>query len=206
MVLISASFVLASFGARAQGPDPHLASDPSRNLYQSAFVHGYIHGYENGFHVGDMDWQLGHESQVATAQKVHGVDNGYQPTFGDKHVFMQGFQQGLHIGYEDAYRDDVFRGIAQVRRAAEGVTAEDAGKRDFDKAVAAGYMAGLQEGKRHPLTSTDSKSPGKTCVAERRPAVYCDAYGRGFSLGYADGSLVQTGRGAQTAQASHTVY
>jgi hypothetical protein len=164
-------------------------------------VHGYIHGYEAGFHRGDLDLQLGHQALTAP-HKFHAGDGGYRSNFGDKHVFLQGFQQGLLTGYGDAYHGVVFRGVADVRRAAEGVSADIAGKKDFDRAIWAGYQAGWQEGKRNPLTSIDPHASAKTCLAARHNAAYCDPYGRGFGLGYADGSVVQMGsREAETASA-----
>jgi hypothetical protein len=185
----------------AQVSDLHLANDPARDLYRnSAFVHGYIHGYESGFARGDLDLHLGHDSRVGL-QKVHAGEIGYRSDFGDQHVFLRGFRQGLTAGYGDAFRGDAFRAVAQVRRMAGGMVGEAATRKDFDQGVSAGYEAGRQEGLKQPLTSVDPQGPAKSCLEAHRAPAYCDAFGRGFGLGYADGSVEQMATEVQTAQA-----
>jgi hypothetical protein len=186
--------------ATAQAPCSHLA-DPARDLYRgSAFAHGYIHGYESGFHLGDLDLQLGHSALVLLTPKTRLSDTGYQPSFGDKKAFKHGFEQGQRTGYGDAYRGDSFRGVAEVRRAAQGMSAEAAQREEFDQAVSHGYEAGWQAGLRRPLTSLDPREAAKACQGSSFTGGLCDAYARGFGLGYADAALFHEDKAVRIAK------
>jgi hypothetical protein len=89
-----------------------------------------------------------------------------------------------------------------VRRLAETIAPDVAARKDFDEAILAGYQAGWQEGRKRPLTSAELRGSERACLAAHSAPPYCDAYGRGFGLGYADGSLSPPlGKEAQTAQA-----
>jgi hypothetical protein len=188
--------------AGAQSLDPHLGDDPAHDLYQhSPFLHGYIHGYEAGFHLGDVDVHMGHKAQSITRQKTYRDPRDYHSSFGDRGAFQRGYRQGLLVGYGDAFRDASFRAVTQIRRAAEGITADTWGYEEFDRAVSSGYEEGWKRGLRPPLTNVNFRELVESCLATRRLPTYCDAYRRGFGLGYADASIPQDGGGTQTARA-----
>ena len=204
-LLLSATFVLS------QSADRHLTSDPSHAMYQrSAYAHGYIHGYEDGFHDADMDIHMGRGERPPKEHKDYReAKDGYHPSFGDKHYFSDGYQRGFDQGYSDSFRGVQFRALNTMRKASEGVAKSDDGgikEQDFDKAFSRGYDAGSARGSSQYLRSADFGDAANLCqslIPSREAAQqgeYCDAFIRGFALGFSDGQAGQLERSTQTAQ------
>jgi hypothetical protein len=185
----------------AQGSDPHTDSDPAHSLYRrSSFVHGYIHGYEDGFHTGDLEVHMGHPSQPVEHYKLYQKSPGYHSRFGDRSSFHRGYQQGFRAAYDDAINGEVFRAVSEIRRAAQGLEAEATADRQFDQALSAGYEAGRNQALQQPRSSLDYQYSADPCLSQRGNHFYCDAYARGFTLGYSDGAVFQHAQETQTAR------
>jgi hypothetical protein len=189
--------------ALAQDSDRHLAEYPADWLCnQSAYMHGYIHGYENGFRVGDLDIHLGHTPRAVSEIREFHHASGYRSGFGDQSYFHLGYQQGFRAAYEDALRGIPFRGISQLQQASKGQTLA-ARRKDFDRAISAGYDAGYTAALREAPPVTNARYDGR-CQSSHKGAAYCDAYGRGFLVGYSDGSVNQHSHLTETAQAGNS--
>ena len=168
----------------AAGPEADL-------IRQSPFAHGYLHGYEAGFHAGDADFHL---ARVRTLRELESNRLwGYQPAFGSRESFRDGFREGLVAGYQDSIAGRDFRGF-QVLSAVTG----SAHPQDFDRGFADGYKAGHTRGA-GDLDADSDFDPGKgTCPAKpagdgRLPessAAYCAGYLHAHRLGYTDGYLI----------------
>jgi hypothetical protein len=185
----------------AQSSDPHTDTDPAQSLYQrSSFVHGYIHGYEDGFHTGDLEVHMGHPSQPVDHYKLYQKSPGYQSRFGDRNSFHRGYQQGFRVAYDDAVNGEIFRAVSEIRRAARGLEAASSADRQFDQALSAGYEAGRSEALQQPDAPRDFRNSADHCLAQRGNHFYCDAYARGFALGYSDGAVFQHAQETQTAR------
>ncbi len=195
-----------------QSPDRHLTSDSARPLYEkSAYAHGYIHGYEEGFHAADMDIHMGRGERPLTVLKEYrNSDGGYHQEFGDKGFFRLGYKQGFREGYSDSISGGQFRAIGETGKASEGLTdspgARPAG-RDFDKSFARGYDAGRERGTNSSNQSPDFEYAANNCQVQNpsrhgKRSQDCDAFVRGFTLGFSDGVASRVQRRTQTAQKS----
>ncbi len=195
--------------ALAQSTDRHLTSDQAHDLYMhSAYAHGYIHGYESGFHNADMDIHMGRGQRPLKAVKdSQGPKDGYQTEFGDKEYFKEGYKQGFKAGYADSINSRSFRAIDQTSKIASGFGPADSALKgkDFDRAFVAGYESGLTSGANSNENSQFERA-GATCQSEAphrkgaRSDVYCDAFMRGFTLGFGDGRAGTLNRSTQTAK------
>lgn len=206
-----AFLVFAAVFANGQAVDRHLSSDPAHVLYtKSAYAHGYIHGYEDGFHNADLDIHMGRgERPLSVMKDFRESDGGYRADFGDKHYFRLGYKQGFREGYSDAIRGGQFRAIDQTEKAAAGISAVRPGdlrRQDFDQAFSAGYDAGRDSGMNssgyvpdieHTTNLCESRLPRSEAA---HPGEYCDAFLRGFTLGFDDGQASRVRRRTQTAK------
>jgi len=190
---------LLTFTALAQEADRHTISDPAQVLYmRSSWAHGYIHGYEQGFHTGDLEVQMGHEARPLDQFKVYREISGYLGE-DDHGAFRRGYREGFRVAYHDALSGGVFCAIAQIRRAAEGLEKQARlAKREFDQALAEGYESGWVRGvQRERLVSGVQRA---VCLAHQWSPSYCDAFSRGFELGYDAGARGPDAHAMQTAQ------
>jgi hypothetical protein len=197
-----AGWLLLPWMAVGQNADPHISSDPAHVLYaRSAFAHGYIHGYEQGFHLGNLEVQMGHGARPLEQYKAYRNVPGYRSEDGDHNSFRRGYREGFRAAYDDAVSGGVFRAIGQVRQAAEGLAEEaKAANREFDRALADGYETGWTHGVQHERLSSGFQYAAENCLAGHNSASYCDAFSRGFGLGYENGSVLQDTHATQTAQ------
>ncbi len=201
--------VLAPICGSGQAVDRHLSSDPAHVLYQkSTYAHGYIHGYEDGFHNADIDIHMGRgERPLSVMKDFRDSDGGYRNEFGDKQYFRLGYKQGFREGYSDAIRGGQFRAIDQTRKAAAGIgAAGDLKRKEFDRAFSDGYDAGRESGTNSSWDVPDFEQTANRCES-RLPrsetghsGEYCDAFMRGFNLGFDDGQASRIGRRTQTAK------
>ncbi len=164
----------------------HLSQKDLGSLYKrSTFVHGYIHGYEDGFHWGDLDLQMGrppHDPDLIPDYRQ--AKDGFERSFGPKQMWQHGFRNGFMSGYEDALHQRSFSAISRLRRVASGLVEANKQSPIFDTAFLDGYGSGRKQG----ANDADSSTPDPIvppCM--QPPGEYCDAFERGFYLGYADG-------------------
>ncbi len=188
--------VFVPFGvAFAQSvPDRHLQSPSGALYHKSAYAHGYMHGYEEGFHNGDLDIHMGRGQRVLSQIKAYRECSSYRNEFGDKQYFKLGYQQGFREGYDDAVGGRSFRAISEARRISEGVTASGSlRERDFDLAFSKGYDSGRDLGYRTDTDHIDEAYTNRVCASRlprseaKNEAAFCDAFSRGFLLGFFDG-------------------
>ncbi|MFB3813777.1 MAG: hypothetical protein ACE14L_06660 [Terriglobales bacterium] len=176
--------------ALARDPDRHLDTGPAREvLAQSAYLHGYIHGYEDGFREGDLDIHFGRQPRPLKDLKQFRKPP-HRKEYGDKRYFCDGYQQGFRAAYTDALQGSVFRGEAEVRRAAEGLNHPVLQYKEFDQAISSGYDAGHKQGRSGTAVSLSEKS-AEHCLAGGRTPGYCEVYARGFSIGFYDALVTQ---------------
>jgi len=156
-----------------------------------------MHGYEEGFHVADSDLQMYREFREAKSiEKFHKIV-GYRPDYGDRHKFDSGYHEGFRVGYVDGYAGRRFRAVEQIRRAAGDLLDHHEvnfrPSHTFDEAVMAGYLSGRTQGLQDGREATSYRSVAGSCtsVLDARHAgadpEYCDAFRRGYFIGYSDG-------------------
>jgi hypothetical protein len=157
-------------------------------LTRSAFAHGYLHGYEEGFHAADQDIHTGHTYMLVRAPERK-MRTAYKRQFGDRELYLAGFREGARAGYDDSISGRAFRAIGELRTASASLNPSPH-DHSFDRAFADGYFAGRSFGRSDAQPLTDFNFVGAICRASKRApngADYCDAYARGYRVGYGDG-------------------
>lgn len=203
--------LFAAISVAGQSFDRHLTSDSAQSLYRkSAYAHGYIHGYEDGFHDADIDIHMGRgERPLSVMKDYRDCNGGYRADFGDKQYFRLGYKQGFREGYSDAIRGGQFRAIDQTGKVAAGigeVPSADLKKKDFDHAFSAGYDAGRENGTNSFGGEPDFEHAANVCQSHLprsetgHEGDYCDAFMRGFTLGFDDGQASRIKHRTQTAK------
>jgi hypothetical protein len=177
-------------------------------FHRSTYAHGYMHGYEDGFHSADIDIHMGRgERQISQIKEYRECTAGYRAEFGEKQFFKLGYQQGFREGYSDSIRGLEFRAVQQVRKISEGMNATPPPaftEREFDRAFSSGYDAGRDAG----INTGAAKYADATNLCQskmpraeaQKQGEYCDAFSRGFSLGFSDGQTSQPARHMETAK------
>jgi len=184
---------------------PASLQDRAAALCQrSNFALGYLHGYEDGFHAADQDLQLGHVSAGLKARPdAHDLSPRSRMPIGDQGLYIAGYRQGAEVGYADGIGEREFRALTELRQAADGLDAATPAQR-FDRGFADGYAAGLTQGARNEYAVSDFSYVGAYCRDHLRtgatPDSYCDAYTRGYPVGFHDGRTQQSA--PQTARAT----
>lgn len=188
--------VLALTSALAIAQDRHLVAGATRGLCgSSAFAHGYLHGYERGFHDGDFDLQLAHERQDAKKMRDYrDAKHEYKKEFGDRDMFIKGYENGFSVGYTDAVDGLAFRAVRSLEVMAQDLPQVDPRAEPIlDQAITHGYLDGMNSGLRDGReVNADYRPDGSDCELALRfkepPAkFYCSAYSLGYRLGYSDG-------------------
>lgn len=167
--------------------DHHLSIGSTSNLYaRSTFAHGYIHGYEQGFHCGDLDLQLGRDphdpSSIPSFKKPFAA---YRLNQNSRALFKSGYQDGFLAGYSDAVHGLAFRAVDALRHVADGLAIATQSPLIFDEGFRDGYEAGRRQGANDGREVAVSNPINPPCLG--LPVDYCDAFRRGFELGYGDG-------------------
>jgi hypothetical protein len=192
----------------AESADHHQDDSQSHALYaRSAYAHGYLHGYEDGFHNADMDIHMGRGERAVNKIKDYNECHAYRSEFGDGKSFRLGYQQGFQQGYLDGIRGHEFRAIAELRKVAIGLSTTSAPgfkERDFDNAFSQGYYSGRRLGLTS-VSSEESEPVLQLCEnskprSSKHPAEFCDAFRRGFSLGFSDAAADRDLRATETAR------
>jgi hypothetical protein len=192
--------------------DWHLTS-PQYVLYQrSVYAHGYIHGYEQGFHNGDLDVHMGRGQRPLSELKDYRELAGYRKGFGDKGFFKRGYEQGFRQGYKDAVSGRAFRAIAEARSISESMPQTgNLPEHDFDVAFSHGYDAGRQAASRSDAHQVGIADKNGICAAglpqseAGNKAAFCDAFSRGFLLGFSDAHVRRPDEGTETARNTFAV-
>jgi hypothetical protein len=201
-VLLSALIVsVIAPCAFAQRADRHTLSDDAQSLYRrSAFAHGYIHGYEEGFHCGNLDWHMGRSRrEVVHDLHILKIDKkriAYREGYGDKKMFLKGYDQGYLDAYNDVFDGKPFRAVTEARAAAAGLSGAPP-SRNFDD----GFVAGINAVRDGQLASArDLSGATQSCIQNMQNASgeFCDAYARGVVFA---GDITPTGT-TQTAAAT----
>jgi hypothetical protein len=184
--VLFAAFVVSLLApvAVAQRADRHVLSDDAQSLYRhSAYAHGYIHGYEEGFHCANLDWHMGRTRRdVGKELRVHKIDRrniAYRPEYGDKKMFMKGYEQGYDEAYDDVFSGRSFRAVNEARAAAAGLTASHTPSRTFDD----GFVAGISAARESQAAELRDLAAGtQWCIQNVHTASgdYCDGYARGL--------------------------
>ena len=192
LLMLLATFTLSAF---AQS-DYHLTQDTNRQIYMnSAFAHGHRHGYEEGFHAGNEDYH--YRRQAGILQRVP-RSKGYQPAFGDKKPYCEGFETGFRAGYADSYSGRVFRAAQSLVPAEAALTPAPPRKgsaHEFDLGLAEGYRAGFANSAHIADEPGIAESAAWRCRQDARGNSYCNGYGTGYVMGRADSrsiALIQT--------------
>lgn len=193
----------------SQSADRHLTSGESQVLFKkSTYAHGYMHGYEDGFHNADLDIHMGRVERPVSQIEDFKSCSGYQKEFGDKRFYRDGYHQGFAEGYADAINRREFRAIAGARKAAVGLTAasDQTAERDFDEAFSRGYASGRKvdadrlRGRAEADYAVNLCQSNASHSKKTNPREYCDAFARGFSLGFFDSTAASENVGMQTAR------
>jgi hypothetical protein len=200
-VLLSAlMFSLIVPSVFAQRADRHTLSDDAQSLYRrSAFAHGYIHGYEEGFHCGNLDWHMGRSRrEVVHDLHILRIDKrriAYREEYGDKKMFLKGYDQGYLDAYNDVFDGKPFRAVTEARAAAAGLTGAPP-SRNFDD----GFVAGINAARDGQPAAHDLSGATQYCIQNIHNASgeFCDAYARGVIFA---GDITPTGA-TQTATAA----
>ena len=196
--------ITSTIAIAQQEGDPHLSEPGTAVLVsRSGFAHGYRHGYEAGYHLGNIDANMARPPKTKIVAPK-GISSGYQPIFGPKHSFEDGFHSGLKAGYSDGYAGRNFRAISEFRSLGASLSAQPqpgSENKYFDNGVRAGYTQGLDHSPTVPsaldldfrlVTCPESDSSGFPAAAQR---IYCDGYQRGYILGRADGAILPAEHG-----------
>ena len=174
----------------ATDPEAHMNDAAGSLCARSAFAHGYLHGYEEGFHNADLDIHMGRINNPI-------LENSHKPPHPDKDgsssdpaSFRAGYTEGYKSGYSDGISGRAFRAIVELRAAAADL--RPANGPGFDRGFASGYASGRQYTSENVAPINDFNYVLGYCLASANgdpgPG-YCDAYTRGFRLGYDDGAL-----------------
>lgn len=169
------------------GQERHLGDPLTRSLFtRSSFAHGYIHGYERGFHEGDLDLQLGRPpGDPMQTRDYKRTTEGYEREYGSKSMWRAGYKDGFLAGYSDAVHVLPFRAFLTLRHAAEGVESAKQVSQVFDKNFRDGYEAGRSQGAQDGRDEAKFDPIVPPCM--QLPGESCDAFERGFNVGYDDG-------------------
>lgn len=192
--------LLLTLGAVSAAQERHLDRPATGVLFaRSAFAHGYIHGYEEGFHSGDLDLQYGREVRdpASLAPYKHPCA-AYRESFGSKKLFKSGFEDGFRAGYSDAVSEESFHAVESLRNVADSINATPRDAAAFDDGFRDGYHMGRRQGTDDGRTLSVANPINPPCLG--LPEVYCDAFARGFQVGYTDGYNNQSNKNSPPAK------
>ena len=181
---IAVFFGLTSVVARdatAQNRDGDR-SDRGRAYDSSdARQHGYEHGYRDGADRGRQDRERG-RGRTMTANDYLQGSREYDPSFGDKRQFTQGYQDGFQAGYDDGYNfyDRPGR-YDQVYGRGEGGRTRSSRSRDdtFDDGYRQGVTAGQQD-----MRQNSRSDYRRSRAYQGGDQNFQDGFERGYQDGY----------------------
>ncbi len=162
-------------------------SDRDQYYSSDARQHGYEHGYRDGADRGRQDRERGLARTMNANDYLEG-SREYDPSFGDKREFMQGYQEGFQSGYDDGYnfydrpgRYDQIYGRRARRSGSDRYSYRSGGSADssFDDGYREGVMAGQQDSQQN--SRSDYR---RSRVYRNGDANYQDGFERGYEDGY----------------------
>src|SRR5581483_10985131 len=117
----------------------------------------------------------------------------YRPEYGNRTLYNGGYKEGFLAGYGDSVEGRDFRAVGLLRELATGVNPQAAASA-FDSGFSVGYQAGVNAALSSPRAVADFGFAATFCRTSLQSysgnkSEYCDAYGRGYHLGYSDGQL-----------------
>jgi hypothetical protein len=174
-----------------------------RQQYNSsdARQHGYEHGYRDGADRGRQDRERNAGRRLGANDYLAGARD-YDPSFGDRRQFMNGYQQGFQDGYDDGYNfydrsgryDQIYRrrdgGNAQSDNRNRDSRGNDSRSlpsaprsgRPSDSSFDNGYRDGISAGQQ------DQRQNTRSDYRRSRPYQSGDSnFQDGFERGYQDG-------------------
>jgi hypothetical protein len=182
----------ASGQSRNDGRDRYDSSD--------ARQHGYEHGYRDGADRGRQDRERGLQRNMTANDYLEG-SREYDPSFGDRRRFMQGYQEGYQAGYDDGYNfydrpgryDQIYAGRGGSSRAGDNRGADTrgfesrsssrSGRSSSDTEFDNGYRDGISAGQQDQRQNTRSDYR-RTRSYQGGNTNYQDGFERGYQDGY----------------------
>jgi hypothetical protein len=186
---------------------PLRAQDPYHGGALDAHQHGYEHGYKDGFSFGQNS-QVSNRDQDIVNQRLRAADKDYQPAFGSKEQYRQGYTDGFREGMEDSRggkrsrleelfrardpnfnpdrnRDDRIDGIYPQNHWPAAHVASDIGYRDgLSEGVRDRQDGRNSQPRKHDAWRTALHGYDKDSGPRGK---YIAAYRAAFELGYRDG-------------------
>jgi len=188
---IALAMLLAQPGVLALGAGGQSRNNDRSQSYSSdAQQHGYEHGYRDGGDRGRQDRERGLPRNTGANDYLAGARD-YDPSFGDRRQFMNGYQQGYKEGYDDGYNfydrpgryDQVYgqRRGSNDRSGGDRGSYRSGGSRDtsFDD----GYRQGISAGQQDQRQNTRSDYRRSRSYQGGDPN-YQDGFERGYQDGY----------------------
>ena len=170
------------------GTERHLRGTPTGLLYSnSGFAHGFLHGYERGFHAGDLDFQMGRTIRFPGKFKEYQQSaRDYNPDFGSKKLFDDGYKAGFSRGYTDAISGLEFRVFDDAQSSAAGLNEilPSTRRQHFDEGFAGGFRS--SQLKNAPVQAMSADYLQEYCrKTSSGPYAleYCSGFSRGYILG-----------------------
>src|SRR5215471_387005 len=160
--------------------------------------HGYEHGYRDGADRGRQDRERGARRQSANDYQSGARD--YDPSFGDRRQFMNGYQQGFQDGYDDGYNFYERPGrYGQIYGRRDGGSRQSdnrdyRGGRAWDNTFDNGYRDGIAAGQQDQRQNTRSdyrRSRGY----QNGDTNFQDGFERGYQDGYGRSRFQSDGGG-----------
>ena len=185
----------------AAGQDRYRSRDGQYGGSLDARQHGYEHAYRDGADRGRQDRERRNNYSLRDNDYISGA-RAYEPAFGDKREYMQGYREGYKAGYEDG-----FNGRAGQYGQLYGRPADRRGPGQddvyaarphsaTDMAFDAGYREGIAIGQEDQARDLRSNFRGNATY-QRGDLGYRQSYGDrdgyrfqfrdGFERGYEDG-------------------
>lgn len=185
MLVFGVSGALATAQDRAR--NDRGRNDHDQSYSSDARQHGYEHGYRDGADRGRQDRERGLARTLNANDYLVG-SREYDPSFGDKNQFMQGYQDGFQAGYDDGYNfyerpgkyDEVY-GRSPRRSGSDRFGDRSGGSRDasFDNGYREGVTAGQQDSRQN--TRSDYR---RSRSYQSGDPNFQDGFERGYQDGY----------------------
>ena len=186
--LTSVLAVDASGQTRSRDRDQSYSSD--------ARQHGYEHGYRDGADRGRQDRERGVARANMSANDYRAGAREYDPSFGDRRQFIQGYQEGLQAGYDDGYnfydRPGRYDQVYGRRGGDNNVRSRQSRSSDatFDDGYREGVVAGQQDVRQN--TRSDYRRSRSYQGGDQN---YQDGFERGYQDGYGRSRFADDGGG-----------
>ena len=178
--------------------------DRGRSDSSDARQHGYEHGYRDGADRGRQDRERGVGRHMGANDYLAGARD-YDPSFGDRRQFVNGYQQGYQNGYDDGYNfyersgryDQIYRPRDSGNRQYDSRPSSSdprSGGRASDDAFDGGYSEGVAAGQQDQRQNTRSDYRRSRTYQSGDPN-FKDGFDRGYQDGYGRSRFQSDGGG-----------